>query len=186
LEQDFDYGYVLVSDDEGATWNVLKTQYGTSENLSSDAYGPGYTGESTEWLEESLDLSPYAGQDLMIRFVVNTDHSTNRDGMLLDNIEIPEIKYFDGAEDDRGGWEAQGFVRSSNLVPAKWVLWLVKINADPNLQDEVSRIQLDELQSAEFDIEGFGRAFDFAALVIAPLAPTTTMSLDYEISLTGK
>jgi immune inhibitor A len=186
LEKDFDYGYVLVSDDDGVTWTVLKTKYGTSENLSSDAYGPGYTGESTDWLKESLDLSAYAGRKIMVRFIVNTDLATNRDGMMLDNIEIPQIKYFDGAEDDRGGWDVQGFVRSSNLVPAEWIVWLVKVNTDPDLKDEVIRIKLDDLQTADFDIEGFGQAFDFAALVISPMAPTTTMNLDYEILLTGQ
>jgi len=106
--------------------------------------------------------------------------------MMLDNIQIPEIDYFDGAEDDQGGWDAQGFVRSSNVVPADWIVWLVKVNTDADLKDEVMRIQLDEMQSADFDIEGFGETFDFAALVISPAAPTTTMSLDYEFTLTGK
>lgn len=186
LEKDFDYGYILASNDEGQTWDVLKTQYGTNENLGEDAYGIGYTGESKEWLNESIDLSAYAGQKIMLRFVVNSDLSTNRDGMMLDNIEIPEIDYFDGAEDDQGGWEAQGFIRSSNLVPADWIIWLVKVNTNPDLKDEVTRIELDDLQSAVFDIEGFGDAFDFAALVISPTASTTSMSLDYEFSLTGK
>jgi hypothetical protein len=186
LEKDYDYGYVLASNDDGQTWDVLKTKYGTTENLSDDAYGIGYTGESNKWLNEAIDLSAYAGQKIFLRFVVNTDLSTNRDGMMLDNIEIAEINYFDGAEDDQGGWEMQGFIRSSNIVPAKWIVWLVKVNTNPDLKDEVTRIQLDDLQSAEFDIEGFGKTFDFAALVISPTAPTTTMSLDYEFTLTGK
>ena len=186
LEKDFDYGYILASGDNGQTWDVLKTKYGTTENLSDDAYGVGYTGESNDWLEESIDLSGYAGRKILLRFVVNTDLATNRDGMMLDNIQIPEIDYFDGAEDDQGGWDAQGFVRSSNVVPADWIVWLVKVNTDADLKDEVMRIQLDEMQSADFDIEGFGETFDFAALVISPAAPTTTMSLDYEFTLTGK
>jgi hypothetical protein len=186
LEENFDYGYALVSDDGGETWDVLETNHGTSENLSDDALGTGYTGESKEWLQESIDLSAFAGKEILLRFVVNTDLATNRDGMMLDNIEIPEIDYLDGAEDDQGGWEAQGFVRSSNVVPAEWIVWLVKVNSDPALKDEVTRIDLDELQTARFDIEGFGQDFDFAALVISPTAPTTTMSLDYELTFAGK
>jgi hypothetical protein len=186
LEKDYDYGYVLISSDDGQTWKVLKTKYGTSDNLSPDAYGVGYTGESTDWLTESIDLSAYAGKKILLRFAVETDLATNRDGMMLDNIEIPEISFFDGAEDDKGGWDAQGFVRSSNVVPAHWIVWLVKVNTDPSLPDEVTRIALGDLQSADFDIEGFGRTFDFAALVISPTASTTTMSLDYEFALTGK
>ena len=186
LEQNFDYGYALASEDNGKTWDVLQTKYGTSENLSEDAYGTGYTGESKDWLNESIDLSAYAGKEILLRFVVNADLATNRDGMMLDNIEIPEINYSDGAEDDQGGWDTQGFVRSSNVVPAEWIVWLVKVNTDPDKKDEVTRIELDDLQTARFDIQGFGQDFDFAALVISPTAPTTTMSLDYELTLAGK
>lgn len=186
LEKDFDYGYVLASADDGQTWNVLPSKHGLVENLSEDAYGIGYTGESEEWRKESLDLSKYAGQKVKVQFVVNTDLATNRDGLMLDNIAIPQINFFDGGEDDQGGWEMQGFVRSANVVPVDWVVWLIKVNTDPSLQDEVSRIKLDDLQSASFDVDGFGETFDFAAMVIAPMAPTTTMSIDYEFAITGK
>lgn len=186
LEKDFDYAYVLASGDNGASWKVLPTKYGMVENLSDEAYGIGYTGESSKWLKESLDLSEYAGGQALIRFIVNTDLATNRDGVMLDNIEIPELDYFDGAETDQGGWEAQGFIRSANIVPVDWIVWIIKINLDPSVEDEVIRVQLDELQSAKIVIEGFSKDFDFASMVVSPTAPTTTMSIDYEFTLTGK
>lgn len=186
LEENYDYGYVLASVDNGKTWEVLPTRYGRAEDLSEDAYGIGYTGRSGRWLKESLDLSRYAGKNVMIRFAVNTDLATDLDGMMLDNIAIPAINYFDGAEDAQGGWDAEGFVRSSNAVPVDWVVWLVKVNIDPNKEDEVIRVKLDDLQSANFNIDGFGKDFDFAAMVISPMATTTTQSVDYEFTLTGK
>jgi immune inhibitor A len=186
LEENYDYGYVLASVDEGKTWDVLPTRYGRAENFSDDAYGIGYTGKSGKWLRESLDLSRYAGQKVMIRFAVNTDLATDLDGLMLDNISLPAIGYFDDAEDDQGGWDAQGFVRSSNIVPVDWVVWLVKVNVDPNKEDEVIRLRLDDLQSADFNIDGFGTDFDLAAMVISPMAPTTTQSVDYEFTLTGR
>jgi hypothetical protein len=186
LEKDFDYGYVLASGDDGATWDVLPTKYGMVENLSSSAYGIGYTGESKQWRKESLDLSGYAGKNVLVRFAVFTDLGTNMAGMQLDNISIPEIGYFDGAEDNEGGWETQGFVRSSNLVPVNWVVWIVKVSIDPAVEDEVIRLDMDELQKASIELDGFGKDFDFAAMVISPLAPTTTMDIDYDLTLTGK
>lgn len=186
FEKDYDYGYVLASDNNGQSWEVLPTKYSMVENLSEDALGMGYTGESEVWRKESLDLSTYAGSKVMIRFIVNTDLATNLSGMMIDNISIPEINYFDGAENDLGGWDAQGFVRSANLVPADWVVWIIKINTDPNLADEVTRLQLDELSSGSIVIEDFGKTFDFAAMVIAPMSSTTTMSIDYEFSLIGQ
>jgi len=106
-----------------------------------------------------------------------TDLSRNRDGMQLDDIEIPEIGYFDGAEDDSGGWEARGFVRSSNLVPVEWIVWLLKLG----VPTQVERIEMSPTQEAEFSIAGFGREFPFAAVVVAPTAPVTTMEVDYEL-----
>lgn len=186
LEQGYDYGYVLASGDGGETWDVLPTRHGMVENLSDDAYGIGYTGESGGWRKESLDLSKYAGQEVLVRFVTNSDLATNRSGMMFDNIEIPQIDFFDGAEDDAGQWDAQGFVRSANQVPVEWVVWIIKVNTDPEKADEVIRLPLDELQSADFDITGFGETFDFAAMVISPMAPTTTQSIDYEFALSGE
>lgn len=186
LEENFDYGYVLVSDDTGETWNILPTKHGRVENLGDGAYGMAYTGESAGWQNESLDLSEYAGKKILIRFMVNTDLATNRDGMMLDNIAIPKIGFFDGAENADGGWTTQGFVRSANVVPVDWVVWLVKVNIDPDLKDEVIRLELDDLRSGAIEVDGFGETFDFAALVVSPTAPTTTMSIDYELSITGK
>lgn len=37
-----------------------------------------------------------------------------------------ELGYFDGAENNLGGWEANRFVRSSNLIPTEWIIWQVK------------------------------------------------------------
>jgi hypothetical protein len=113
----------------------------------------------------------------MLRFQLLTDYNTNRDGVQIDDIAIPEIGFFDGAEDDSGGWVTQGFVRSSNLVPADWIVWLVK--ASNPLQ--VERIELTPEKTADFEIADLGEKLTTAALVISPIAPTTTMELDYEL-----
>jgi hypothetical protein len=177
LDQYYDYAYVEVSQDGGETWTVLETAHGTDENPYDLAYGIGYTGTVLEWLPESLDLSDYAGQVIQLRFAVINDFTRNRDGLQLDDIEIPEIGYFDGAEDDSGGWERRGFVRSTNFVPAEWIVWLLKLG----VPTQIERIDVGQNQSAEFEIAGFGEEFPFAAVVIAPTAPVTTMELDYEL-----
>jgi hypothetical protein len=45
----------------------------------------------------------------------------------------------------------------------------------------VTRIEVDDLAQAEILIEGFGSDFPFAAVVISPAAPVTTMYIDYEL-----
>jgi hypothetical protein len=175
LESFFDYAYLEVSADNGEHWTVLKTMHGTDENPNRLSYGVGYTGNSGEWLFESVDLSEYAGKVVQIRFEVLNDFTTNRDGLQLDNIEIPELNFFDGAEDDLAGWDAQGFIRSTNLVPVNWIAWVVKPGP------EIEWIDLQPEQSNSFEITGLDENSNFALLVVSPTAPVTTQELDYEL-----
>lgn len=177
LEEYYDYAYLEISIDGGQTWEILNTFHGTNENPNYLAYGMGYTGSSPEWLFESVDLSSYTGQEVLVRFHVITDFNTNWDGFQVDDISIPELEYFDGAEDDSGGWEANGFIRSSNIVPVNWILWLVK-SSNPI---QVERIAIKPDQSADFEISGLGEEFNIAYIVISPTAPITTMDIDYEL-----
>ena len=177
LEKNFDYAYLEVSTDHGEHWTVLETQHGTDEDPNGMAFGVGYTGESKEWLSESIDLSAFAGKEIQIRFEVLTDYTTNRDGLQLDNIGIPELNFSDGAEDEEAGWEAQGFARSTNLVPASWIAELVTPGTDPNIE----WIDIGSEQSARFEITSFSEEYPFALLVLSPTAPVTTQELDYEL-----
>ncbi|MCQ3976886.1 MAG: hypothetical protein DPW09_25950, partial [Anaerolineae bacterium] len=70
IETDWDYGYVEISTDGGETWTILTTPHSATTNPSGNAYGPGYTGVSGDgpaWIEESLDISAYAGQEVLFR-----------------------------------------------------------------------------------------------------------------------
>jgi len=177
LEEYFDYAYVEVSTDGGQSWEILKTEYGTDKNPYDVSWGFGYTGSIIGWLPESIDLTPYAGQEIKLRFEVISGIAKNRDGFQLDDIAIPELGYYDSAEDDSGGWEAKGFIRSSNLVPVEWIVWLLKVG-NPF---QIERISLNQDQSAQFDIDDLGTKYPTAVVIISPTAPVTTMELDYEL-----
>ena len=66
MERDFDYGYVMASTDAGVSWVTLPGKYTTDTNPNGTNVGHGYTGasggDSPAWVEESIDLSAYAGQ----------------------------------------------------------------------------------------------------------------------------
>lgn len=177
LEEYYDYAYVEVSTDGGQSWEILKTEYGTDKNPYDVSWGFGYTGSIIDWLPESIDLTPYLGQEIKLRFEVISGISTNRDGFQLDDIAIPELGYYDSAEDDSGGWEAKGFIRSSNLVPVEWIVWLLKVG-NPF---QIERISLNQDQSIEFVIDDLGTKYPTAVVIISPTAPVTTMELDYEL-----
>jgi immune inhibitor A len=177
LDNFFDYVYLEVSTDGGQTWEIVETIHGTAENPTETSLGVGYTGSSVDWLSDSADLTPYAGDEILLRFHMMSDLSTTRDGFQIDEITIPELGYYDGAEDESGGWEARGFVRSTNFVPAEWIVWLITAGNPP----QVHRIELNADQTVEFDIPGLGTEYPRAAVIVSPTAPTTTLELDYEL-----
>ncbi len=177
LEEYYDYAYVEISLDGGRTWELLDIVHGTDKDPNSIALGTGYTGSTPDWKFDSVDLTPYVGQKVQIRFHVINDSTTNWEGFQVDDITIPEIGYFDGAEIGSGGWISEGFIRSSNLVPVEWILWLVK-NTNP-IQAE--RLKLSSDQAADFEISGLGESYNQAIIAVSPTTPLTTTEIDYEI-----
>jgi hypothetical protein len=129
LEENYDYLYLEASTD-GQNWEILETPSGTTDDPSGNSYGWGYNGLSGgdgRWVQEQVDLSGFAGQEVFIRFEYVTDAAVNGEGLLLDDIAIPEIGYFDDFERDSGGWEAAGFVRIQNILPQTYQLALISI-----------------------------------------------------------
>ena len=129
IESDWDYVYLLASTD-GENWDFLITPAGTDSNPSGNNYGWGLTDRSGgigEWIQESVDISEYAGQVVQLRFEYITDTAVNGEGMLIDDISVPEIEYFTDFEADDGGWQAEGFARVTNTLPQSFRLALISI-----------------------------------------------------------
>ena len=91
LEVNWDYVYIEASADGGATWTVLDGLHTTSEDPVGNNFGAGFTGFSRNWLQESVDLTPYVGGKVLVRFEYITDDAVYLDGVLIDDIAIPEI-----------------------------------------------------------------------------------------------
>ena len=124
IEEDYDYLYVEASLD-GQDWELLITPAGTPDDPTGNSFGWAYNGKSGGWIEESLDLSAYAGQQVYIRFEYVTDLAVNGEGFLLDDVAVPAIGYFSDFESDDGGWEAAGFARIQNALPQAFSLALI-------------------------------------------------------------
>jgi hypothetical protein len=139
IEEDWDYVYVLASTDDGATWDFLDTPTGTNANPTGNSYGWGYTGfsggfEPGVWIQESVDLSPYAGQQVLLRFEYITDAAVNGEGFMVDDIAIPQLGYFEDFEQGDGGWQAAGFARVENILPQNFRLALITHGAETTVQ----------------------------------------------------
>lgn len=106
IEEQWDFGMVQVSTDNGETWTSLENE-NTRSDVVEEGYPkikenvPGFTGTYENWQEESFDLSQYAGKKVLVSFRYLTDWGTTQAGWYVDNIAIPEIGYSnDGSSTD--------------------------------------------------------------------------------------
>ncbi|MFQ5878870.1 MAG: hypothetical protein ACE5IZ_01675, partial [Dehalococcoidia bacterium] len=184
IEEGWDYGYVLASTDGGHTWQPLPGRHSTDANPVGQAYGPGYTGKSGDgsvaaWVEETVDLAPYAGQQVLIRFEYVTDQATNQPGWAIDDIAVPELGFQDGGETG-GVWVAQGFQRLTGPLRQRFLLQLIEVG-DEGVT--VRRVPLDAANHASIELEGFGDGLQRAVLVVAATTEGTSERATYRYSV---
>jgi hypothetical protein len=129
IEKDYDYAYVEVSMD-GEHWTTLPGQTTTNDDPNAVNYGNGFTGLSNGWIREEIDLTPFVGGYVQIRFEYLTDDGPVYAGFFLEDIEIPELDYRDDAESGDSGWDAQGFTRISPVIPQEWLVQLIEQRQD--------------------------------------------------------
>lgn len=180
LETDFDYAYLLASTD-GQTWEMLQPPSGTASDPTGANYGWGYnsvSGASSSgapaWIEERVDLSRFAGQQVQLRFEYITDAAVNGEGLLVDDVAIPEIGYFSDFEQDDGGWESAGFVRIQNLLPQTYRLSLIL--KDGSTQVEYVPLSSDNSAQVKLDFSG---DLDEAILIISGTTRYTRQPAPY-------
>ena len=78
-ERDYDFCMVDVTTDSGGTWTHLRGGYGASTS-----------GDGRYWRKSHLDLTPYAGRTINIRFVLDTGDSLFNffEGWYIDNVAV--------------------------------------------------------------------------------------------------
>ncbi|MSQ12255.1 MAG: hypothetical protein EXR48_06170 [Dehalococcoidia bacterium] len=182
LEAEWDYAYVQVSTDGGASWNILPGKHTTPANPVGNSYGPGFTGSSGGWLQEEVDLTPYAGSQMLLRFQYVTDEALNSHGLFLDDFSIPELGWEDDAESD-GGWTANGFVRTSLRMPQRYSVQLVAFMEDGGVG--VRSVPLDDRNSGALRLEGFGAGLREVVVIVAPVTAPTRVPAGFTMVLEG-
>lgn len=116
LEDGYDWGYVLVSTDNGATWTSLASSSpedgsGTTDQDvigdlggvlgGSKQYPNGFTGDSgapplfngqnivgAVLSHQEADISAFAGTTVLVRFATSSDEGTHLDGFYVDDVAL--------------------------------------------------------------------------------------------------
>ncbi|HEX9644748.1 MAG TPA: immune inhibitor A domain-containing protein [Acidimicrobiia bacterium] len=115
IETDWDYAYLVVSTDGGATWTSVETSESTTTSPNGQNFGFGITGASGGWVELTGDLSAYTG-DVLVGFRYWTDGAAVNPGFMVDEIAVTGAET-DGAEGG-GGFTLDGFRVTSGTETA--------------------------------------------------------------------
>ena len=174
VEEHWDYVYIEVSVDGGENWKILNSLHTATENPFGNGFGPGYTGESKGWLKDSIDLTPFSGKNLWVRFQNITDSAINAAGACFRNLSIPEI----GVVDGDSGWDPRGFVFIDNAVRQDFQVQLITVGDDP----EVRQLRLESNNTGEWIVHP-PEDGDRLIVTVGSLAEKTREFASYSISL---
>lgn len=184
IEEGWDYGYVQASADGGRTWRILKGLHTTDSNPSGNAYGDGYTGSSGwegAWERESVDLTPFAGAPVLVRFEYITDDAVYLDGMLIDDVSIPQLGFADEPETPEA-WDAEGFSLVGAPLAQDFIVQLIEIDRATG-EFSVSRLNLDERNRAEARPPGLAAPDTTVVLIVSPATRGTIHAAGYSVEM---
>lgn len=98
IEAGYDYVQVLVSGDGGA-YQPLTGKYTKVGNNNQAPGQPVYDGIQTTWVKEEINLEPFLGKEIKIRFRLVSDSYVTGDGFYWDDLEILIIDDLTGIDD---------------------------------------------------------------------------------------
>ena len=93
LARELEYAYVIVSEDDGKTWQTLRGKYTRRSDVYSDYYDQGYTGEPRYWRREVMDLSEFAPGEILLGFELMSNYNSSYRGVAIDEIRIDAIDF---------------------------------------------------------------------------------------------
>ena len=190
LESGFDYTYVEASADGGVTWSSLPVTTGSAANPNGENDGYGMTGISgggaqPQWTQESVNLSAYAGTNLLLRFETVTDDAVHTAGFALDSVSIPAIGYSSDTPAD-SGWTSNGWIRSNNVLPQQWSVQAVVYYAGAKAPT-AQHVAVDLTTGrGVVTIPDLGGAVSHVALIVSPIAPTTYAQAPYQLAVSAQ
>ena len=183
IEEDWDYAYLLVSTDNGAHWDIVPTKSSRETNPNNQNLGYGFSGMSgggTEaiWIEESADLTPYAGGRILIRFAMQNDLVVNNYGFAIDDLTIPEINWSDDAETGSNEQASDSFIRIHNYIPQVWNVRVVE-------QGEGNAIEVHDLEVSNGTAKLEINLSEMKRLVVFIVGQTryTTLPATYQVEV---
>jgi hypothetical protein len=158
-EQGFDYGYVVVSTDGGASYTAV-----AGDKTIDAPLGPGLNGTTDGFEPHSFDLSAYAGQSVLLGFRYVSDGGVNEGGLKVDDVTIGGTQVSDGSS-------LAAFDSPTEVHPTEVHNWNLRL------------IGLDQKHAVALQVEIDGRStVNLRRLLLAPFAlfPTVVAVVAYD------
>ena len=165
-EADYDYGYVAVSTDGGATYTAI-----AGDKTVDGPLGPAVNGTTDGFEPHSYDLSAYAGSTILLEFRYVSDGGVNEGGWLIDDVTVGATVVSDGST-------LAQFRSPSQIRPfavANWNIKLIGLDEQHHVAlqfefDGTDRLRLDPIRLALL------RLFPQVVAVVAYDEPTEQLS----------
>ncbi|SKB10369.1 immune inhibitor A domain-containing protein [Aeromicrobium choanae] len=149
IEQDWDFGFVEVSTDGGATWTPQKVYDEAGEEVTTPDDYPdpngnlatfgnrryGLTGTSDGWRHDYIDLSAWAGDTIQVRLMQSTDAAFTERGWFADDFSVTgggATTFTDDVESGLNGWTAT--IDSWVAGEARGAGWVIDSGTTSNAQ----------------------------------------------------
>ncbi len=190
IEENWDYGYVEVHDLTTDEWYTLPglTTVSTIPHPHDnpncpDAFEPttylaaerwnAFTGSGYGWYQEVMDLSPFAGHIIELYFTYWTDPYTLDIGWYIDDIEIPEIGFFDDVESGPGDWTYTGWsIAESVLLYNDFEVNFIQGKVVEQMQAKESPYKIIHMELADDTEDGWQLIQSLVAGKMKTLEPT--------------
>jgi hypothetical protein len=176
LEDRYDFVYLSASRDDGQTWEVVPGVHTRADSDTGNNFGPGWTGSSGDmWADEEVDLSGYAGGQVLLRFDYVTDQSYTGQGFAFKDVAVAQLGLFEPGAGR--GWDSEGWVRVDAPLPERWNVRIVRWTSD-GVQVDAVPVGEDGQGHAELDPMAYRQI-----LVVAPSTRRTLMRGAYDVSV---
>ncbi|MEV0203431.1 choice-of-anchor J domain-containing protein [Nonomuraea sp. NPDC050691] len=147
-ESGFDYGYVIVSTDGGATYTAI-----AGDHTVTGPLGPAVNGTTTGFQPHTYNLAAYAGKEILLGFRYVSDGGVNEGGWKIDDVTVGGTAVSDGSS-------LEPFDSPTEVYPTPVANWNVRL------------VGLDDKHAVALQLESDGRrTITLNRLQLAVLAP---------------
>ncbi|MFC0527387.1 peptidase M6 immune inhibitor A [Phytohabitans kaempferiae] len=176
-EEGYDYGYVTVSTDGGATYTPVE-----GDRTVEGPLGPALNGTTDGFEPHTFDLSAYAGRTVLLGLRYVSDGGVNEGGLLVDDVRLGGAAVSDGSS-------LAAFDSPTEIEPTAVHNWNVRLVGLDERRKVALQLELDGRHSVRLDPVRLAalRLFPRVVAIVAYDEPTEQVSqyAPYTLTVNG-